>query len=211
MRRRAQGFTLIEIMVVIAIIAGLIGTVAIIVPQMQEKQKRLTCANNLSQLGQTFVIERTEKAGKPKYDGQALWLSWRVKGLKIQEGQEKVLICPGDNGITMPDTPEASKKYNDIDLGSPPNDMCSYASRDFSSFPLSNESKAIQLIGCDRNGPDGKTAHHKDGITIVFDSGTTEFYDREKLGVSPNDPIVVGPESSHEMLKQAVYTKQKKD
>ncbi|MCE9636940.1 MAG: prepilin-type N-terminal cleavage/methylation domain-containing protein [Planctomycetes bacterium] len=211
MRRRAQGFTLIEIMVVIAIIAGLIGTVAIIVPQMQEKQKRLTCVNNLSQLGQTFVVERTEKAGKPKYSGQSLWLSWRVKGSKIREGEEGILVCPGDNGITAPATPEDRKKYNDIDLGSPPSDMCSYASRDFGTYPLSNESKSIQLIGCDRNGPDGKTAHHKDGLNIVFDNGSAEFYDREKLGVSPTDPIVVGPESPNETLKQAIYTKQKQD
>lgn len=211
MRRRAQGFTLIEIMVVIAIIAGLIGTVAIIVPQMQDKQKKLTCVTNLSQLGQTFVIERTDKPGKPKFSGQSLWLSWRVKGNKIKKGQESILICPGDNGVTVPSTPAEQEKYDSIDLGSPPNDMCSFASRDFSTYPLSNESKSIQLIGCDRQGPDGKTAHHPDGLNIVFDDGSAAFYEREKLGISPNDPVIVGPESPTEMLKQAIYTKSSKD
>lgn len=211
MRRKSAGFTLIEIMVVIAIIAGLIGTVAIIVPQMQEKQKRFTCQNNLSQLGGIFVAERTEKSGKPKYDGQALWLSWRANGSKIREGQEGVLICPGDNGISAADTQEAKDKYTNVDLKNPPTDLCSYAARDFGTHPLSNESKKVQIIGCDRNGPDGRVAHHKNGLNAVFDDGASRFVEREELGISGDDPIVVGPESSNEMLKQVIYNKATRD
>lgn len=211
MRRQAQGFTLIEIMVVIAIIAGLIGTVAIIVPQMQEKQRRFSCANNLSQLGGLFIAERTEKTGKPKYDGSALWLSWRQKRDQIKEGQEAILICPGDQGITPPDTPDLRQRYSDVDLKNPANDLTSYAARDFSTYPLDNEAKRVQIIGCDRNGPDGRTAHHKNGLNIVFDDGAARFVEREELGISPEDPIVVGPESSNEDLKKVVGVKQKKD
>jgi hypothetical protein len=195
MRRRATGFTLIEI----------------IVPQMQEKQKRFTCANNLSQLGGMFVAERAEKSGKPKYDGQALWLSWRIGGKKIKEGQEGILICPGDNGITAADTPEAKARYNDVDLKNPPDDMCSYTARDFTGSPLSNESPKLQIIACDRNGPDGRTAHHKNGLNIVFEDGSASFFEREALGISGDDPIVVGPDSSNEMLKQVIFNKAHKD
>lgn len=210
-RSGAQGFTLIEIMVVIAIIAGLIGTVAIIVPTMQEKQRKFQCQQNLSQLGQIFVSERSEKAGKPKYDGQALWLSWRVTGKHIKEGQENVLLCPGDPGISPVDTPEAKAAYNDIDLKSPPADMCSYAARDFSAHNLQNESKKVQIIGCDRNGSDGQTAHHKNGLMIVFDDGSCRFVERDELGITGDDPIVVGPSSSNEWLKQVVYNKVRND
>lgn len=212
MRRKAQGFTLIEIMVVIAIIAGLIGTVAIIVPQMQEKQKRFTCASNLSQLGGIFIIERSEKHGKPKFDGTALWLSWRKDTSKIKQGQENILICPGDGGISPADNPAQVAKYDDIDLKNPPNDMCSYAARDFSTFPLKVESPAVQVIGCDRNGPDGRTAHHKDGLNIVFEDGSTKFFDREALGITdPKGDIVVGPEATSEQLKHVVGVKGHKD
>lgn len=211
MRRKATGFTLIEIMVVIAIIAGLIGTVAIIVPQMQEKQKRFTCANNLSQLGGLFIAERTERPGKPKYDGTALWLSWRQNTSKIRKNEEAILICPGDNGISAADSDQAKSRYDDVDLKNPPNDLCSYTARDFSVYPLSNESKEAQIIACDRNGPDGRTAHHKNGLNVCFDNGQAKFVEREELGVSGDDPIVVGPESSNAMLKQVVGVKQKKD
>lgn len=211
MRRKSRGFTLIEIMVVIAIIAGLIGTVAIIVPQMQEKQKRFQCANNLSQLGGIFVTDRTEKPGKPKYDGSALFLSWRIKGAKIKQGQESVLICPGDQGISAADTPEARARYDDVNLKDIPNDLCSYAVRDFTSFPIPAESPKQQIIACDRNGPDGKTMHHKGGLNIVFDDGSTNFFERDNLGVSGDGPIVVGPDASHEDLKLVITVKRSKD
>lgn len=211
MRRKAKGFTLIEIMVVIAIIAGLIGTVAIIVPQMQEKQKRFQCANNLSQLGGFFVAERTEKPGKPKYDGSALFLSWRIKGRVIKQGQESVLICPGDQGIAAPDTPEARARYDDIDLKNIPNDLCSYAVRDFTAYPIPAESPKQQIIACDRNGPDGRTMHHKGGLNIVFDDGSASFWERENLGVTGDEPVVVGPDATNDDLKMVISVKHSKD
>lgn len=211
MRRKAQGFTLIEIMVVIAIIAGLIGTVAIIVPQMQEKQKRFQCQNNLSQLAGIFVAERTEKPGKPRYDGSALWLSWRSDHSKIQEGQEGILICPGDQGISPPDTPDQKARYTGVDLKNPPDDLCSYAGRDFTAFQLSAESKAVQIVACDRNGADGRTPHHKNGLNIGLEDGSARFFDREALGIDPDDPIIVGPEATNEMLKQVVTIKHSRD
>lgn len=207
MRRKTQGFTLIEIMVVIAIIAGLIGTVAIIVPQMQERQRKLQCLNNLSQLGQTFTTKRLEKPGRSKYVGAALWLYYRSVTSDIKEGQEAVLICPGDEGIAAADSPEAKARYSNVDLTNPPEDLCSYASRDFLAHPLENESKKLQLIGCDRNGPTGRIAHHKNGLNVAFEDGSTKFIEREELGISPEDPIVVGPDSPNEMLKQVIYIK----
>src|SRR5882672_7435764 len=117
MRRKAQGFTLIEIMVVITIIAALVSTVAVIVPKMQESQRQMSCMNNLSQLGQVYLTEAMENKGKAqKYSGVSLWLSYRKGAHQIQRGNEKVLICPGDN-IAMPETEEDKKKWDNVDLG----------------------------------------------------------------------------------------------
>lgn len=211
MRKSAQGFTLIEIMVVIAIIAGLIGTVVILVPQMQERQRRLTCQQNLRQLGTMYVTMRSEKMGKPPYDGQALFLSWRTKAGIIKKGSESVLICPGDNGVTVPNTPELQAKYDDIDLANAPLDMCSYAVRNFTQHPISVESPTNEVIACDRNGSDGRTAHHQDGVNMVFDDASCRLLNREELGVSADSPIVVGPESSNDQLKKVVYNVQRKE
>jgi prepilin-type N-terminal cleavage/methylation domain-containing protein len=211
MRRKAQGFTLIEIMVVITIIAALVSTVAIIVPKMQESQRQMSCMNNLSQLGQVYLTEAMENKGKAqKYSGVALWLSYRKGAHQIQRGNEKVLICPGDN-IAMPETEEDKKRWDNVDLANPGTDLCSYAARDFQNYPIGAEEKDKQIIGSDRQGTNQKTMHHKNVIIVVYEAGDTQKMDRESLGVDSESPIIVGPDAQNEQLKKVVYVARKKD
>jgi prepilin-type N-terminal cleavage/methylation domain-containing protein len=207
MRRTAQGFTLIEIMVVIAIIAGLVTTVAIVVPKMQETQRQTSCMNNLSQLGQVYLMQAQENRGKAqKYSGVALWLSYRKNASEIKRGDERVLLCPGDI-IAMPETEDDKKKWDNADLDNPPGDLCSYAARDFKNFPLNIESPDKEIIGSDRQGPDGKTMQHKGVIVCVYDHGDAQKVTREELNLASDvtHGIVIGPEAEAKMLQKVVY------
>ncbi len=210
MRNRAQGFTLIEILVVITIIASLAGAVLVLVPRIQEKQRQTTCAQRLRQLGGIYTGESMAKPGLPPKVGASLWLYYRQKFL-IQKGREEVLICPGDQTARVPGNAAESEMYDELNLDEPPKNACSYMGRDFINFPMSNEAKSAQIIGCDRNSADNKTPHHRDGLNILYDDGAVQFKDREFLGLMPDDPIVVGPESDVPILREVVYGPPRQD
>jgi prepilin-type N-terminal cleavage/methylation domain-containing protein len=207
---RAQGFTLIEILVVITIIASLAGAVLILVPRIQEKQKQTTCANHLRQLGGVYTAESMEKPGLPPQVGASLWLYYRQKHF-IQRGREEVLTCPGDQTVRLPANEEESLAYDDFNLADPPVTACSYMGRDFINYPMNAEAEAAQIIGCDRNTTDHRTPHYCDGVNILFDDGAVQMKDREYLGLTPDDPIVVGPESDVEILRQVIYGPPRKE
>ena len=210
MRRRQGGFTLIEIMVVIAIIAGLVAAVSLGIPVVQERSRRLTCSQNLSDLGKLYQIWRMENPGKPKYSGTALFLHFRKKR-EIKLNEEEKLLCPGDQQVIFPKTDEDRAKWDEIDLTSIPTDMCSYAVRDFGNYVLEIDSGETQIIACDRNGDNGRTAHHKDGLNILFDNASSKFMDRESLGISPDQDIVVGPEADNKYLKQVIQAAERRE
>ena len=212
MRRKTQGFTLIEIMVVIAIIAGLVTAVAIMVPKMQETARQTTCMGNLKQLGDLYITRAMEKQStSQKYSGVALWLSYRKTGSEIRIGQEKALMCPGDPAFRLPETDEDRKQWDNVDLDNPADDLCSYTARDFKAYPINMESKEKEILGSDRQGPNGRTPHHRGVIICTFNEGDAQKYSREELGISPESDIVVGPEAENAMLKKVIYIKRKAD
>ena len=209
MRNRAQGFTLIEILVVITIIASLAGAVLILVPRIQDQQKKTQCADRLRQLGAVYTAETIEK-GPPPHVGASLFLFYRQK-FYIQRGQEQVLTCPGDTQVRLPQSEAEAEVYDDMALDNPPDTACSFMGRDFLNHPISAESKSAEIVACDRQGINHRTAHHRDGLNVLYNDGSVQFRDRDYLGVSSDEDIVVGEDSSVEMLRKVVYGPPRKE
>jgi hypothetical protein len=178
-------------------LAGLAGTVAVVVPKMQDQQKRLGCMNNLSQLGQVYLVHAMGgRAAAQVHSGPGLFLAFGKDRRDIAPGNEKVFICPADTLARVPATDADRKAYGTVDLDHVPRWLCSYACRDFAKYPLGENAGHDVLAAC---------IHHKGGAVMVFAEGDAVFMTLAELGLSKDDEKTVGPESKSPLLRQVRY------
>ena len=100
MRKRASGgFTLVELLVVIGIIAVLISILLPALSRAREQARNTECMSNLRNLGQALVMYANENKGKlPQHstDGVWLWdLPFDTRDAMVKKGgSRKTLYCP---------------------------------------------------------------------------------------------------------------------
>lgn len=91
MPQRLNGFTLIEILIVITIIAVLAGLLLPAVSMIRRQAMKTQCSNNLRQLGLVMGAYRTDY--QDSFPWHLTWLADRVGGYDLPS---KSLLCPFD-------------------------------------------------------------------------------------------------------------------
>ena len=113
--RRRNGFSLVELLVVVGIIAVLISLILPSLSKIREESKRVACLNNLRQLGAAFTLylqANDDRYPRPGTGEAEDWVAWppgrrpsqgviyRYTGLNGDGEAPKLYTCPSDDPAT---------------------------------------------------------------------------------------------------------------
>lgn len=199
------GFTLVEILVVITIIAALIGLAVPVYQNAQDKANATVCKTNLAQIAKTMQMYKDRNKGRwPRESGIRFLLLLHRDGM-IEGKDSKVFLCPGTDDINWtPDDPTPGSAYEDWDDLDPM--TISYAGRDAANYPIDKNRENKEVIAADDN--DGRS-NHRYATNYVYADGSVQAFDidvdvRER-GIELPDGvewIPVGPDSPFEELQK---------
>lgn len=198
-QNRQAGFTLIEILVVLAIIALIIGLVTPALFRGQDRAHVVACQKNLKEIGATILLYKGSHENRfPRTSGIRFFLEpWKKHEIEHNERYAKIYVCPGDTQNTYVVDPDTGEFLLE-DVDGADSSVTSYAGRNTEDYPLRKVKLASQAIVSDdwEFGP-----NHPNTINVLFADLSFKGYNiRDDLDLDPNE-LEVGDNSPVEMLQ----------
>jgi prepilin-type N-terminal cleavage/methylation domain-containing protein len=197
LRAAAAGFTLIEILVVLTIIAAIIGIAVPIYTSVQDNKNVTLCKTRLKSIGGSMELFYQRRKFYPKTSSGLQFLLAPLK-IEVIDKTEKAItntyICPGDDDARGAIAGNVMEAYADLDNIEP--DVVSYAGRNTKEFPLKRKHAGKEVIACDAGGADGSVFIHRSKVNILFLDQSVSDLDvldlpegkEENFGVGTNAP-----------------------
>jgi prepilin-type N-terminal cleavage/methylation domain-containing protein len=199
MKRNAAGFSFVEILIVMGIIAILASLVVALVPKIQEKARRTKSSDNVHNLVMNMLMDNDAGAVNkwPQANGKNFIL-WLVAKRKIdwrETRQLEMLFSPGDNNYTLEGVSPGKEKYKEVTIealkGGSREDflpLTSYAGRRNKEKEHKIDAEAVSrgtiVVSDDDDGP----LHHPDGLIVGYSDGSARFMDWSELDIpAPED------------------------
>ncbi len=195
---KKNGFTLVELLIVIGIISLLIG---LAVPAYQAiflRSKVTACQENLRQIGLSLKLYRERFDERwPQEGGIAFVMApWFTGVISRDEKYAKVYICPGvKERMAPPETLMEAESAADVD----PYSQISYAGRNIEEATISHLEPNKDAIVADDN--EFEEPNHPDKTNVLWgDCTSITALDIIDYGNIPK--LTVGPDSEDEELRK---------
>ena len=183
--RRRPGFTIIELLVIIAVIAIMAGILVPTLARARSEANKAKCRSNLGQLAKAMNMYLVKYGRNSTYALPAkafrgdVWLA-ELYWCGLLDAPQ-VLRCPGTNdGTPLPATRTAAGDLTGVDAVA--DHAVSYAGlcRGLTAFPHRNTSafaesaigSSMSALACDDNAP---PQNHRSGLNVVFFDGHCTF------------------------------------